>query len=183
MTRAETYGHRFSVAVAEYLKANNLSSLGKINGRILAELAQGFHDNEKKVAKRTVRLALEGDWVTELEKEPLFQGIDVKQELGKMQWWCKQNNAVATRRRFTKWLMRALNDGKVTRNYDGATSRKAKPQPPKPRYTLETPVAGWPLIIRSVIDLGIPDSVVDGLCAMDWHELPTDVREKIIRAA
>lgn len=37
-----TFGEQFSEAVAEYLKANNLTTLGKINRKILAELLDRF---------------------------------------------------------------------------------------------------------------------------------------------
>lgn len=181
MTNSKTYGERFAQAIREYLTANSLKSLGGINAKILAELAQDFHDKNTAVVKRQIRMADEGEWVKELEADPLFRGIDVKQELGKMQWWCKQNDAMPTRRRFTKWLMRALNDGKLTRSYDGSTSKPPKPIPPPPRYSLDKPVPGWPLILRNQLDY--PEAETDALCASDWHDLPVPVREKIIHAA
>lgn len=181
MTRAETYGHRFSLAVAEYLKVNNLSSLGKINGRILAEIAQAFHDNEKKVKKQAVKLASEEEWLKETEANPIFANIDVRKELGIAQVWCKDRQRVCTRRFFTDWLVREVKQGKISRSYDGATSKPAKPQPPKPRYTLETPVPAWPMILRNYIPLSPEET--ESLCNMDWDQLPVPVREKIIRAA
>lgn len=181
MTRAETYGHRFTLAVAEYLKANSLLSLGKINARILADIAQQFHDNEKKVVKRTVQLASEEEWLKEMEAEPVFKGIDIRRELGIAQSWCKDRNRVCTRRFFKDWLIREVKQGKVSRSYDGATSKPAKPQPPKPRYTPETPVPSWPMILRNY--LPISPAETDRLCSLDWDQLPVDVRTKIIHAA
>lgn len=181
MTRAETYGHRFSLAVAEYLKVNNLKSLGGINGRILAEIAQSFHDNEAALTKAKVRMADEEEWLKGIETDPAMKGIDVRRELGRCQFWCKQNGVIATRRRFTKWLMKAQTDASLGRSYDGATSKPAKPQPPKPRYTLETPVPSWPMILRNYIPLSPEET--ERLCELDWDQLPTDVRTKIIQAA
>ncbi len=181
MTRAETYGHRFSLAVAEYLKVNSLLSLGKINARILADIAQQFHDNEKKVVKRDVKAASEEAWLKELEADPAMQGIDVRRELGRCQFHFKGQGIIVSRARFKRWLLRAERDANVGRSYDGATSKPAKPQPPKPRYTLENPVPSWPMILRHYITLSAEES--ERLCELDWHELPVDVREKIIQVA
>lgn len=183
MTRAETYGHRFTLAVAEYLKANSLLSLGKINARILADIAQQFHDNEKKVVKRKVQLASEEEWLKEIEADPAMAALDVRKELGMAQFWCKPRNRQCTRKFFLEtWLMRALKDSKtVGRSYDGATSKPAKPQPPKPRYTLDTPVPSWPMLLRNYITLSPEET--DRLCLLDWDQLPVDVRTKIIQVA
>ncbi len=179
MTRAETYGHRFSLAVAEYLKQNSLLSLGKINARILADIAQQFHDNEKRVVKRQVKLASDEEWLKGIEADPAMQGCDVRQELGKAQFWCKSRQRQCTRKFFENWLLKA--EKTVLRSYDGATSKPAKPQPPKPRYTLETPVPSWPMIVRNYIPLSPEET--ERLCELEWNELPVDIREKIIRAA
>lgn len=179
MTRAETYGHRFSLAVAEYLKQNSLLSLGKINARILADIAQQFHDNEKKVVKRAVKLASDEEWLKGIEADPAMAGVDVRQELGKAQFWCKSRQRQCTRKFFENWLLKA--EKTIVRSYDGATSKPAKPQPPKPRYTLDTPVPGWPLILRNYLNYSEP--LADQLCACDWSDLPVDVRTKIIQAA
>jgi hypothetical protein len=184
MTRAETYGHRFSLAVAEYLKVNSLLSLGKINARILADIAQQFHDNEKKVVKRKVQLASEEEWLKELEAEDVFKGIDIRRELGIAQSWCKDRQRICTRLFFKSWLIREAKQGKVSRNYDGATSKPAKPLPPKPRYTLDTPVPSWPLIIRTYgFQWDASQTDIEVWCSGDWNELPPYLREKIIQAA
>ncbi len=53
-----TYGESFAESIRSYLQANNLPSLGKINGKILGELADHFHGKwmaahrEKKVRER-----------------------------------------------------------------------------------------------------------------------------------
>ncbi len=179
MTRAETYGHRFSLAVAEYLKVNSLLSLGKINARILADIAQDFHDKEKAVVKRAVKMAGDEEWLKDIEADPAMQGCDVRQELGKAQFWCKSRQRQCTRKFFENWLLKA--EKTVVRSYDGATSKPAKPQPPKPRYTLETPVAGWPMLLRNYITLSAEET--ERLCDLEWHDLPVDVRTKIIEAA
>lgn len=181
MTRAETYGHRFSLAVAEYLTQNGLKSLGQINGRILADIAQKFHDNEKKVTKRAVKLASEEEWVASLEADPLWAGVDVRRELGKCQFHFKDTPRKVTRKTFKAWLLRGESMGTLARCYAGETSKPAKPQPPKPRYTLDTPVPSWPMLLRNYIPLSPEET--ERLCELDWHQLPVEVREKIIQAA
>jgi hypothetical protein len=181
MTPAESYGSRFAKFVADYLAANSLKSLGQINGRILAELSQEFHDKNRAVVKRQVKLAADEEWLKGIEGEPAMQGIDVRQELGKCQFWCKQRQRVCTRKTFENWLLKA--DRSIIRSYDGATSKPAKPQPPKPRFTLDTPVPGWPRLLRFEVFPNTPDEELDLLCSKDWSELPADIREKIIHAA
>ncbi len=50
-----TYGESFAAAVREYLAANRLASLGQINGKMLADLADRFHESwlaEQRPGKR-----------------------------------------------------------------------------------------------------------------------------------
>lgn len=180
MTPAETYGSRFAASVAEYLTANGLKSLGQINGRILAEIAQRFHDNERKVKRQKIRLASEEEWLKGIEADPAMKGIDVRQELGRCQFWCKGARVVATRARFIKWLLKA--DRTVGASYDGVTSR-ARPQPAKRVYGVNTIVPGWAMLLRTVPELNFTNEEIDAYCAQEWEELPVPVREKIIKVA
>lgn len=47
------------------------------------------------------------DWLLSLEAEPALKGINIRQELGRAQLWCKQNKRVATRRFLMNWFMKA----------------------------------------------------------------------------
>jgi hypothetical protein len=123
MTPAESYGSRFAKCVADYLAANGLKSLGQINARILAELSQEFHDKNKAVVKRQVKLAAEEEWLSELEANPVSAGLDVRRELGKAQFWCRENRRVCTRRFFTNWLIKAE---RPTGGYGGQESTKGR---------------------------------------------------------
>lgn len=182
MTPAETYGCRFAESVRAYLEINGLKSLGQINSRILAEVAQRFHDNERKVKKQAVKLASDEEWLKTLEAEPFTKGIDVRRELGRCQFWCKTRGRIATRRTFEKWLLSPNCERAVTGDYDGATSR-AKPQPVKRTYGVNTIVPGWAMLLRTVPELNFTDAEIDAYCAQEWEELPVPVREKIIKVA
>lgn len=182
MSPNETYGHRFTEAVRAYLEANGLKTLGQINSRILAEIAQRFHDNERKVKKQKVKLASDEEWIKEIEAEPATQGIDVRKELGKCQFWCKSRNRVCTRRMFERWLLNPNCERTVTGSYDGATSRP-KPVSTRPKYGVNTIVPGWAMLLRTVPELNFTDVEIDAYCAQEWEELPVPVREKIIKVA
>jgi hypothetical protein len=183
MTSAETYGSRFAKAVREYLEANGLNSLGKINERMLAMIAQEFYDNEKKVKKQRVKLASDEEWLKVIEANPIMQGIDVRRELGIAQFWCKPRNRQCTRRFFEEtWLVNRLKEQTISRSYDGATSRP-KPQPVKRTYGVNTIVPGWAMLLRTVPELNFTDDEIEAYCAQEWEELPVPVREKIIKVA
>lgn len=174
------YGDRFVLAVREYLHANGFTRLGQINAKILAEIAQRFHDKNAAAVKTKRKLECEEDWLLSLEADPAMQGVDVRRELGRAQYWCKQNRRVCTRPFFSNWLLKA--EKTVNFTYDGASSRPVKVAPPKPTLTADAPVAGWPLILRNEVS-GIDASQVDAFCAADWSDLPKQIRETIIKFA
>lgn len=47
------------------------------------------------------------DWLNELAADPVNQGLDVRAELARCQFWCKGHMKQCTRRRFEAWLLRA----------------------------------------------------------------------------
>lgn len=59
-----------------------------------------------KPAKKP-NLANDETWLKELEADPTYTGIDIRQELGKMQQWCKLKGKQPTRMRFLNWIGRA----------------------------------------------------------------------------
>jgi len=46
-------------------------------------------------------------WIASLESNPIYVGVDVRRELGKLQVWASANRQKVTRRRFVNWLNRA----------------------------------------------------------------------------
>tara|TARA_R110000868_G_scaffold236309_2_gene490347 strand:+ start:544 stop:1086 length:543 start_codon:yes stop_codon:yes gene_type:complete len=174
------YGEQFTFAVREYLVSNGLKSLGQINATVLAELAQRFHEKHTAAQKTKRRLANEEDWLKEMESDPAMQGIDVRRELGKCQFWCKQRGFVCTRRRFTNWILKA--ERPVGHTYDGASSRP-KPVQAKAVYSVEIPVPAWSMLLRYGTQFDLTEAEIDRLCALDWHELPVGLREKLIQVA
>lgn len=47
------------------------------------------------------------EWLNEIATNPAYTGINVRQELGKMQAWCSVNRKQPSRQRFINWLNRA----------------------------------------------------------------------------
>ena len=176
---SRNYGDQFVDSLREYMAANNIKTLGGINGTLLAELAQRFHVKFTGAQKTKRKLACEEEWIKQLEADPVTKGIDVRKELGKAQFWCKEKRRVCTRAFFTNWILKA--DKAVNFTYDGASSRPVK-STARPTFTTETPVPGWPLLLRSQVS-DLPESEIDLLCAGDWNELPINVRTKIIAVA
>jgi len=180
-TSASTYGDRFVQAVREYLHQNGLKSLGQINAKILGDLAQRFHEKDAAANKTMKKLASEEEWLKELEADPALRGLDIRRELGRCQFWCKNNRVVCTRPRFHNWLLKA--ERSVTHTYDGASSRPAPIAPPKPVLTAEKPVPGWPLILRNANHPSLNNADLDAFCASDWKELPQQIRQLIVQSA
>lgn len=174
------YGDRFVISVREYLQSNGFTRLGQINASILSEIAQRFHDKNAAVVKTKRKLASEDEWLKELEADPAMRGLDVRRELGKCQFWCKNNGVVCTRKRFSNWLLKA--ERTVTHTYDGASSRPVKVEQPKPALSIESPVAGWPLILRNEV-AGIPEKDIEAWCGGDWADLPQQIRQLIVQSA
>ena len=49
----------------------------------------------------------DAQWISELSRNPAYEGIDVRRELEKMKVWCSTNKKVPSKRRFVNWLNRA----------------------------------------------------------------------------
>lgn len=67
---------------------------------------QNSEPKPSKPAKKP-NLANDDDWLKTLEADPTYTGIDIRQELGKMQQWCKLKGKQPTRMRFLNWIGRA----------------------------------------------------------------------------
>lgn len=46
-------------------------------------------------------------WLSELEKEDCYKGVNVRQEYGKCSQWCSINRKILSKRRFVNWINRA----------------------------------------------------------------------------
>jgi len=46
--------------------------------------------------KRSVSSMTDEEWVASLEQEPSLKGINIKQEIGRAQFWCKNNKRIPT---------------------------------------------------------------------------------------
>ncbi len=62
--------------------------------------------NDKKPAKRGVRQT-DDDWIEELQADPANAGVDVRRELGRAQFWARENRRQCNRKFFTNWLLKA----------------------------------------------------------------------------
>lgn len=84
---------------------------GKLSPRLWEEKAQEFYEayrraNDPKKVKRIVKQT-DDEWIESLQLDPLFVGVDVRKELGKAQFWCRENTRQCTRKFFTNWLNKA----------------------------------------------------------------------------
>ena len=97
---------------------------GKFSRRLwiekVAEFIAAWHaSNDPKKVKRVVKQT-DDEWIEGLQADPLFAGVDVRKELGKAQFWCRENGRQCTRKFFTNWLNKA--DRNLAAN--GTTTRK-----------------------------------------------------------
>jgi hypothetical protein len=53
---------------------------------------------------------MDEEWIKSLESNPLYDGIDVRKELGKATMWASVRGVGVTQRRFINWLARAMQD-------------------------------------------------------------------------
>lgn len=98
--------------------------------------------------RKPYNMMTEEEFLEYLENEPSLAGLDIKREIGKCQFWCKNNKAEMTRNRILKWLAKA--DRVLTFNGTGASSR------PKERAQWGIPEPeGW----REWLDANRPESV------------------------
>lgn len=56
--------------------------------------------------KRSPPLAPDSEWLEELQRQPIYQHVNVKAVFQKCWNWCEVNKASCTRRRFINWLNR-----------------------------------------------------------------------------
>ncbi len=147
------------------------------------KIPPGTRSKPKPKPKRTAA-AIDDAWLDELEKEPANRGIDVRRELGRMQFWCRNHRKIPSRARFVSWLLSPLCERSIQIDGDGLSSApgRKKPVPPKPPLDGSAPVPGWPMLLRNhVHELSAEE--IERYCAGDWAGLPQPLREKIAAQA
>jgi len=65
------------------------------------------HQHSKKKPKLKRNGLADSEWLAQLAHDPVYDGIDVRREFGKMANWCKLRKKLPTRQRFVNWLNRA----------------------------------------------------------------------------
>jgi hypothetical protein len=108
------YGESFRLYVADYLRQYNLPSLGRIDGKILAELADRHHIKWLEALKAAKKAKKEGggrsspvpdaEWLKTVAASPAYRGLDVNLEVEKCRVWCETNKKTFSRRRIVNWL-------------------------------------------------------------------------------
>jgi hypothetical protein len=107
------------------------------------------------------------EWITDLEREPSLAGVDIRREIGKAQFWAKQNTRKPTRRFLINWLNKA--ERIVGASFARDSSRKLT----SPDVYVEP--TGWEIHAETLFP-GVD------ITARKWADLPTDARAKIIKA-
>ncbi len=107
-------------------------------------------------------------YIVALESEPYLKGVDVRGQLAACQFWCKNNNAMCTKKRFARWLMKA--DRIIT--HPGGTTSTLKMDP----YT--EPI-GWKQGSRPK---QYSADVWANICERKWMDLSSDMRAEILKA-
>jgi hypothetical protein len=95
-----------SQALARRLTNNEiLDEAAAIHEYSVLELQKEWEKKPKR-AKKVAEMS-DAEWVAYLEGEPALSGINVKQEIGRAQFWCRNNKRVPTRRFLVNWLNKA----------------------------------------------------------------------------
>lgn len=117
------------------------------------------------VRKKAVSKMSDEEWITDMEADPSLAGIDIKRELGRCQFWCKNNSQKFSRKRFGNWLLKA--DRTVNGNYNGQTSNhRIAPD-------IYKEPSGWQDKAKAIFN---------GLSVHErnWFDLSADIRTKIV---
>lgn len=63
--------------------------------------------SDPKPKRKSYEPADDEAWLKSLAENPIYQGFNLRLELGKMQIWCETNGCQPSRRRFVNWLNKA----------------------------------------------------------------------------
>ena len=153
--------------VAEFPKAKGWAPLLRLEQLI---------DEQLKAEKPRKQSEMsDEEWVGELEKEPIFKGLNVRQEIGKCAFWCKTNKRQPTRRTITNWLMKA--EKVVDLKAQGAQHATGLKPPPPPGPD------GWEEWLLSSMQGMDDDTPGFGQClaarnCQNFHMLPASIQAR-----
>jgi hypothetical protein len=124
----------------------------------------GFHKKPRfKTAKGAVT---DEEWLAQVEADPAMAGVDVRRELARMEFWCKGKGLKSSRARFRNWLLKAQNDGTISRL---AGQRVAV------SHDIYREPAGWQEVCQRLYPVG-------DMHLMKWADIGPDYRKEIVRA-
>jgi hypothetical protein len=126
-----TPGHRILAALRAAKQASPRMTDEEIVAIINRELPAAKPRQKKPIASMT-----DEEFIEWLEAEPALAGVDIKQEIGKCQFWSRANNVQPTRRRIINWLNNPRTPRVLQQDMQGRTSM-AKPN------GVPRPVADW----------------------------------------
>lgn len=75
------------------------------------------------------------DWLTELEKDETYKGINIRVEFGKCRTWCNVRGLTLSKRRFVNWINRA--EKPISSNGAAKVTYKRNYMPPAREPTAE----------------------------------------------
>ncbi len=106
---------------------------GKFSKRLwiekVADFCAAWHAaNDKKPVKRVVRQT-DDQWIDEIQADPANANVDVRKELGKAKFWCKNNRRVCTQQFFTNWLLNPKVERTINANSEPTRKFVALPTP------------------------------------------------------
>lgn len=125
-----------------------------------------------KAPKRAKVTTTDEEWLAGLENEPALKGIDIRRELGRAQFWCKDKRRKCTRDFFRNWLLKAERTVQV--NGEGLSSTTAKIAMDPTRE----PAADW----RAALCRKHPAIDPETLKDKAWRDLAPDLRMDALRA-
>ena len=123
---------------------------------------------EPEKSVKAKKMATDDEWLDSLEQEPALQGVAIRTELAKAQFWCKNNSRQCTRKFFENWLLKAP---KTVMDTGGAAQRVAMDI-----YT--EPKVDWRAVLVRLYP-GLDPELVN---CKPWHDLNPDTRKDILKA-
>ncbi len=168
-----TFGAFLSDYVKLYLEQNSLKSLGAINARILHELADRAYADYQAKLKVAKKQETAADWIDEMAKDPANEGINVREQLAKAQFWCKNNSRQCTRRFFVQWLLKA----------DRSLAPSAANKGPISADPYQEPSFDWRMTARVLMPNARDWSNPIDFGLVKWSDLPIWMRQDILKKA
>ncbi len=133
------------------------------------KVADLVYDKAPPKRKKSVTTTDE-EGLTALESEPSLQGVAIRVELAKAQFWCKNNARKCTRRMFVKWLGNAE---RVVTNAGGTSVVK---------QDIYVEPQGWKTSTRAPARLNVSDESWELIVERGWFNLAADMRRDILRS-